>query len=166
MKRLLIINRACVLTAVGSLSLAYLLAGYWQILLAFSAMSVFWILLKRWSVFRTSSALLSMFVLLTAIGVTLNLSILLILIACTAALAGWDLANFTESGVGNQRSEAELRLERTHLRSLAMAIFAGLSVAFISSSMNFQIPFWVTIFLVLIAIGCLTYGMQSLVKNR
>jgi hypothetical protein len=165
MRRALILNKACAATSAVCLSLAYLLSGYWLIILVFLAMTLFWKLLKNWSIFRTSSALLALFVVVAAIGVTLDLSTPLILIAGTAALTSWDLTNFVESATDNQRAETKRRLENFHLRSLAIASSAGLLLSLITSYANFELPFGVTLLLVLIAIGGITYGLQPLAKN-
>lgn len=165
MRRALILNKACAATATVCLSLAYLLSGYWLIILVFLAMTLFWMLLKNGSIFRTSSALLALFVVLAAIGVTLDLSTPLVLIAVTAALTSWDLTNFVESVTDNQREETKRRLEGFHLRSLAVASSAGLLVSLIASYASFELPFGVMLLLGLIAIGGITYGLQSLAKN-
>lgn len=165
MRRALILNKACATTATVCLSLAYLLYGYWLIILVFLAMTLFWKLLKNRSIFRTSSALLALFVVLAAIGVTLDLSTPLILIAVTAALTSWDLTNFVQSVTDNQREETKRRLEGFHLRSLAVASSAGLLLSLIASYASFELPFGVTLLLVLIAMGGITYGVQSLAKN-
>lgn len=165
MRRALILNKACAATSTVCLSLAYILSGYWLIILVFLAMTLFWMLLKNGSIFRTSSALLALFVVLAAIGVTLDLSTPLILIAVTAALTSWDLTNFVQSVTDNQREETKRRLEGFHLRSLAVASSAGLLVSLIASYASFELPFGVMLLLGLIAIGGLTYGLQPLAKN-
>lgn len=165
MRRALILNKACAATATVCLSLAYLLSGYWLIILVFLAMTLFWMLLKNGSIFRTSSALLALFVVLAAIGVTLDLSTPLVLIAVTAALTSWDLTNFVQSVTDNQREETKRRLEGFHLRSLAVASSAGLLVSLIASYASFELPFGVMLLLGLITIGGITYGLQSLAKN-
>lgn len=165
MKRALIVNKACVATSTVCLSLAYILSGYWLIILFFLAMTLLWKLLKNGSLFRTSSTLLALFVVLAAVGVTLNLSTPLILIAGTAALTSWDLTNFVQSVTDNQPEEPKRRLESFHLRSLAVASSAGLLLSLIASYASFELPFGVTLLLVLIAMGGITYGLQSLAKN-
>ena len=165
MRRALILNKVCAATATVCLSLAYLLSGYWLIILVFLAMTLFWKLLKNGSIFRTSSALLALFVVVAAIGVTVDLSTPLILIASTAALISWDLTNFVESVTDNQREETKRRLEGFHLRSLAVASSAGLLVSLIASYASFELPFGVMLLLGLIAMGGITYGLQSFAKN-
>ena len=165
MKRYVILNLVCVLIAVASLSLAYILAGYWFIIPASLAMALFWVTVKGWSVFRSSSVLLTIFVVLAAIAVIVDALIPLILIACTTALASWDLTNFAQSLSDDRRLEVSLPVEKNHLRSLSIAASIGLTLALITSYVSFKLPFIVTLVLVLIAIGCLTYGLQPLGKD-
>jgi len=106
------------------------------------------------------------FVFIVVAGVLVEFSILLMAVACTAALAWWDLANFEQSIVNNQPLETLFLLERYHLQSLAMAVTGGLMLVFVGSVLNLQIPFIGTVLLVSIAIGCLSYALQSLEKKN
>ena len=166
MKNHLIIQRICLLTSIICLGFPYILAGEWLIMPFFLAIVVFWIIMKKRSVFWSASILLSGFVLLAAIGMLANLSTLLMLVACTAALAWWDLANFAQSKVVGQPPESTGLLEKAHLQSLALAATAGLVLALATSYFNLQISFLGTVLLVLFTVGCLMYAMQSLVKKN
>ena len=53
-----------------------------------------------------------------------------------------------------------------HLRSLAATSGAGLSLALVSSYLNLHYPFGVTVLLVLLAMGAITYGMQFLTEKE
>ena len=118
------------------------------------------------SVFWSSSILLLVFVLIAVTGVMAEYSTLLMVVACTAALAWWDLANFEQSIVVSQPLETLFLLERHHLQSLAMAVSGGLILAFIGSFLNLQISFIGTVLLVSLAIGCLTHALLSLEKKN
>jgi hypothetical protein len=166
MKSYLIIQTICLLTSITCLGFPYILAGDWLIIFFFLAMAGLWISMKRRSIFWSASILLIVFVLLAAVGVLANLSVPLMVIACTAALACWDLANFRESIVAGQALKTSILLERYHLQSLALAISGGSTLAVVSSYLNLQIPFIGTVLLALFTMGCLTYAMQSLVKKR
>ena len=161
-----IILLVCRVMSVGSLGAGYILGGYWLILPVFLAMGIFWIIMKRRSLFWSASSLLLMGVALAIIGVTINLSIYLMVIGCTATLACWDLTHFRQAITDTPPLGTDARLERYHLQSLATAVFIGLLVALISSYINLQFPFGVMLFLVLMAMGCLVYGVQYLVRNR
>ncbi len=165
MKNRLIIQRICLLTSITCLGFPYILAGEWLIVPFFLAMVGFWIITKKRSVFWAASTLLSTFVLLAAIGMLANLSTLLMLVACTAALGWWDLTNFSQSIVVGQPPETTLRLESAHLQPLGLVISAGFILAFVSSYLNLQISFLGTVLLAVFTIGCLTYAVQSVVKK-
>jgi high-affinity Fe2+/Pb2+ permease len=60
----------------------------------------------------------------------------------------------------------DARLEKYRLQALATAVFIGLSLAFVSSYISLQFPFGANVLLVLIAMGCLVYGVRYLVRNR
>jgi hypothetical protein len=161
-----IIQIICLLTSISCLGFAYLLAGYWLILLLILIMATLRIVMRKWSLFWSATILFFCLVLLAVAGMLANLSTSLMLVACTAALAWWDLTNFGQSIPVGQPSGAEVLLEKYHLQSLALAVSGGVILAIASSYLNLQIPFIGTVLLVLCTIGCLTYAMQFLVKRR
>jgi hypothetical protein len=160
-----IITGVCVVVAVASISLAYILAGYWLILPVFFGMALFWLLQKRWSVFWTVSSLLVVYVVLAVIGIVLNLSVFLLVAGCAATLACWDLATFGDSIPDNQPLESRVPLEKYHLQSLAIATAVGLLLIFIGSSVSLRLPFVAIVFLVLFAVGGLTYVLRLKAKD-
>jgi hypothetical protein len=166
MKNHLIIQRICLLTSITCLGFPYILAGEWLIMPFFLAMVGFWIIMKKRSTFWSASILLSAFVLLAAIGMLANFSTFLVLVACTAALAWWDLTDFSQSIVVGQPPETTLLLERAHLQPLGLVISAGFILAFVSSYLNLRISFLGTVLLVVFTTGCLTYAVQSVVKKN
>jgi len=166
MKNHIIVQRICLLTSIICLSFPYLLAGHWPIMLIFMVMAAFWRFIKERSVFWSSSVLLMVFVFIAVAGVMAEFSTLLMAVACTAALAWWDLANFEQNIVVSQPLETLFLLERYHLQSLAIAVSGGLILVFVGSFLNLQIPFIGTVLLVSLAIGCLTHALQSLEKKN
>lgn len=165
MKNHLIIQRVCLLISITCLGFPYIRVGEWLIVPFFLAMLGFSIIMKKQSIFWSASILLSAFVLLAAIGMLANLSTLLMLVACTAALAWWDLTNFSQSMVVVRPPETTLLLQRGHLQSLGLVISAGFILAFVSSYLNLRISFLGTVLLVVFTTGCLTYAVQSVVKK-
>jgi hypothetical protein len=166
MKAHSIILHLCLVIAAGCLAAGYLLGGYWLIAPVFLAMAIFGILARRQSAFWAASSLLLIYVVLAVIGVTLNLSIDLMVIGCAAALACWDLIHFRQSIADNLPLESDPLLERYRLQSLAAAVAAGLSLTWMGSSINLQFPFGVMVFLALMVMGCLTYGLHHLSRKR
>jgi len=155
-----IILTICLIISTLCLGAAYILAGYWLILPVFLAMLVFWIFTRNQPVFISASSLLVIFVILAAIGITADLSLILMIVACIAALVSWDLMQFNQSMVGNSLHKTSASLEKNHLYSLALAAFAGLTLALISSYINMKFPFILILFLVLMVMGCLAGSIQ------
>ncbi|MBN1668681.1 MAG: hypothetical protein JW862_16425 [Anaerolineales bacterium] len=147
------------LLAAGCLSAAYLLAGYWQIIPILLLLALLWGFTCSRSRFWAASSLLIAFVILAAYGALNDLWLPLIILACTGALAAWDLLQFDPPAAGDA-------LESQHLRALAGAIVAGLLLALFSASLNLHLSFGVIVILVLIAIGGIFYGIQAIIKPR
>lgn len=166
MKTHMIILNFCLVITAGCLGAGYILGGYWWILPVLLAMAIYWITTKSRSTFWSVSSLLVTYVVLAIIGVTLNLSIHLMVLGCTFALACWDLIHFMESIYDNESHEADVPLERYHLKSLVTAVFTGLLLAFIGSSINLHFSFGVMVFFVLLSMGCLTYGVHLMTMNH
>ncbi|MFC1936041.1 hypothetical protein ACFLYP_00080 [Chloroflexota bacterium] len=163
--RSLILN-ICLIISTVCLSAGYLFAGYWQIVPASLVLIIFWILTKKRSVFWSSSSILVAYVILAAIGITANLSLVLMISASTTALASWDLIQFNQSLFGNPLRKTNAPLEKNHLCSLALAASVGMALALISSFINLSFSFGVMILLVLMAMGCLIYCMQYIMKKN
>lgn len=161
-----IILNICLVTSAGCLGAGYILGGYWLLMPGFLAAVILWMTTKKRSVFWSASSLLLIYVVLALIGVTLNLSIYLMIFGCATALMCWDLTHFKLSIANNLFLKTDVPLARSHLQSLTAAVFSGLLLAFISSYINLQFPFGVISILVLIAMGCLTYNVHHMMKNR
>jgi hypothetical protein len=164
MKAHSIILNACLLISAGCLSTGYILGGYVLIAIIFLGIAIFWLFAKNRLAFSSTSSLLSVYIFLAALGVIVNLSMPLMVLGCTSALVSWDLTIFGQSALGNPLHETMVPLERYHLQSLAVAILASLLLIFISSYLNLQFHFGVMVFLVVIVIGCITYGLQRIIK--
>jgi hypothetical protein len=154
----------CLMISAGSLGTGYTLAGFWQILPLLLLILLFGMLEKKR--FWSATGFLLVYVVLAAIGVVADLSVELMIIACTFALASWELIQFEQSLDGNSLLETSTPLEKHHMRSLALAGSVGLLLAFTSIYIHLQLSFSMIIFLVLITIGCLTYGIRHIVKKR
>jgi len=156
----------CMIISTACLGAGYILAGYWLILPAFLVMVFFWIFAKNQPVFWSASSLLVFFVILAAVGIIIDLSFILMIVACIAALVSWDLMLFNQSLVGNSDRVTNASLDRYHLYSLALAVLTGLTLALMSSYINSQFPFWLIVILVVLVMGCLVGGMQYISKKN
>ena len=155
-----IVNRTCLVVSIVCLGSAYVQSGYWWMLLAFPAMAVFWMALKQRSAFQTASGLLFTYVFLAAAGILTGVSVVLLAIGCTAALACWDLTIFGHELADSIPRNDDPRLAKHHLQSLGVALLVGLILAFVSLYLELNIPFIAVVFLVLLAVGGFTYGLQ------
>ena len=103
---------------------------------------------------------------LAAIGIVAELSLALMIISCTAALVCWDLIQFKSSIAGNSHDTKNLVLEKYHLKSLALAASGGLILTLISASLSLHFPFIIIVFLALVTIVSLIYGMPFAIKKK
>jgi len=122
-------------------------------------MTIFWITTRKKLAFWSASGLLLIYVALAAIGVMINLPISMMVLGCISALACWDLTHFRQSMVDIPSNESQVLLERDRLQSVAAVVFTGLLLTSLSSPISLQLSFIATVFLVLLAVGCLTCGL-------
>lgn len=159
-----LLSRICLGISIACLGLAYGLAGIWYIAIIFLIAAIVWLFLRKESEFWSTSFLMFTGFLLAAIGLSIHLSLPVMLIAGSASLAFWDLSNFRNSTASNRTSEPEVSLERHHLKLLLAALGTGGLLALLGSSMNLQLPFALSALLVLIAVGCLILAARMAVK--
>lgn len=104
----------------------------------------------RWPFAGLATTALVGFTGLAAYGLLAHADSLLMLTGAAAALAGWDLAleEIRRSRDANPDGALAGALERSHLRSLALAIGAGLLAAVIGQNLQVRLPFIVVALLV------------------
>jgi len=125
-----------------------------------------WVFTNKQSPFWSASSILSVIVMLAAIGVVAELSLVLMIISCTAALVCWELIQFKSSVAGNSRDIKILALEKYHLKSLALAASGGLILTLISANLSLHIPFIIIVFLALATMVLIIYGMPFAAKKK
>jgi hypothetical protein len=156
----------CLIVSSGCLAAGYILAGYWLILFVFPLIISMWVFTNKQSPFWSASSILLVFVTLAAIGIVAELSLMFMIISCTAALVSWDLLQLKNSIAGNSDDNKSLILEKRHLKSLTLAASGGLILTLISANLSLHIPFVVIIFLVLATIVSLIYSMPFAAKKK
>jgi hypothetical protein len=166
MKSHLMLIITCLAISSGCLATGYIVSGYWLIFLAFPLMLIAWLLTYKRSMYLSASILLSGYVILASVGIIAELSSALMVIACTTALASWDLLQIDQSASGYSPGKTNGLLEKNHLNSLALAASAGLILSLISANITLQFPFVVIAILVSVAMGFLFYGVQFVVKKK
>jgi hypothetical protein len=148
------------MVSIVSLGIGFILKGHWPVLFVLLMMVLFWIIMKKRPVFWFPSTLLFAYVFLAAFGVNAKLSMPLIVVGCTTALASWESTCFDQSRDGGPLLKSRVSLEKYHLQSLVAMVGASLLLAAISLSINLHFSFGITVLLALLTMGCLTFGMQ------
>jgi hypothetical protein len=162
----LLIIITCLAISSGCLAAGYILAGYWLIFLAFPLLSITWLLTYKRSRYVSASILLLGYVILASIGIIAELSSALMVVACTMALASWDLLLSDRSASRSSPGKPIGYLEKYHRNSLALATSTGLILSLISANISLRFSFALIAFLVLMAAGSLIYSMQYIVNKR
>jgi len=147
------------------LALEYFSAGYRWILLGFILLGLFWVFINFQADFWVSSSLFLVIVILAAIGITIGMSLIAMVIVCTSSLVSWELSLFNQSMGGYPLIATNTTIDKYHSIYLMLTVFTGMGLALISSSFNFQFPFGVIVILVLISLGCLFFGIQLVLKS-
>ncbi len=104
----------------------------------------------RWPFEWVANTALVLLTALAAYGLLSRADGLLMLVGATAALAGWDLVLEDirrPKGYDQQKAHSRLQ-ERTHLRSLGLAVGAGLLVVAVGQNIQVRLPFIVMALLV------------------
>jgi hypothetical protein len=166
MKTQSILLNISLIISTGCLAAGYLIAGYWMIVPALLLLVISWVFSTKRSPFWLAAISLLGYVILAAVGIVVNLSLALMIIASTIALVNWELIQFKHSTASNSQARSNSALENYHLRSLALAASSGLALALFSSFINLQLPFGVVALLVLIAIGGIVFGFQHIIKKK
>lgn len=164
MKIYSIIKYFALLISMTCLGTGYILNGYWLIFIAFFVMALFWLIMKKRPKFRPASSLLLAYIFLASIGVVINLSVPLMIVGCTMALASWELTHFSQGLLGNPLSGPQTSLEKYHLQSLSIMIGASLLLSFVGVYISLQFSFGFVVILVLSATGCLMGGIHYFLK--
>jgi len=157
---------ACLIISTDCLTVGYIFAGIWQIVLLFLLLLILWLLTYKQSIYLSASILLIGFVILAALGILLDFPVGLMTIACVTALVSWELLSFDQSNPGNSLDKSNFLREKYQLKSLALTVSVGLILALISANVSLRLPFIVVVFWVLIFMGCLIYGVQFVLKNK
>ncbi len=159
------IPQLCLAVSIGCLLVGYGLGGYWLILAMLIAMLLFWFLTKNLSAAWPASTLFLSYVFLAVIGVTLKLSVYLMVLGCVSALVYWDLMNFRLDHLITSQSTPDASLEKHHWQSLGIAVLIGLFAMLVGANLNVQLSFGVIVLLVLIVMIGLTYGLHYVAKR-
>jgi hypothetical protein len=134
-------------------------------LLVFLLIAIIWVLLKKHSSSWAASSVLLVYVLFAAIGIALELSLVLIIIATMMALIYWDLAEFNQGVSIQENAQSQNSLEHHHLISLFLVVSLSLVLILTGTLIRINIPFGGLVVLSLAAIGGFIFGIQNIVKS-
>jgi hypothetical protein len=154
------------LVSTGCFAAGYLFAGYWVAVPALIVLVSVGVFANQRPAFWMAAVALVGSVILAAVGIALDVSPVLMVIASTSALVSWELFHFKHGTTRSAPPQSSSTLENYHLRSLAAAASAGLIFALLTMLVNLQLPFGIVALLVLIAIGGLVYSMQYITKKK
>ncbi len=155
----------CLAISIGCLLVGYGLGGYWLIVPVIIILLVFWFLTKNLLAAWPASTILLSYVFLAVIGVTLKLSVYLMVLGCASALVYWDLMNFRLDHLITSQSTPDASLEKHHWQSLGIAVLISLLAMLVGANLNVHLSFGVIVLLVLIVMIGLTYGLHSVAKR-
>jgi len=144
----------------------YAPVAFWLIMAVLLVMIFFWRVTKGRSAFWSASALLLVYIFLAILGVTVGLSLTLMVVGCIAALACWDLTHFDQAVAGGTPPGITVQLEKDRLRSLLVVSGASLLLVIISGYINLKFPFGVMVLLVLTAVGSLLYVVRLISRKN
>ena len=97
---------------------------------------------------------------LSAAGLLAEAPVLPIVLASTAALAAWDLLLESHLAASDREAYPGLSHEKMHLKSLGLAVGAGLVAACAGAWIHWQAPFLVSLALVVLALYCLDRALH------
>lgn len=157
-----VLSIGCLLVSLGCLIAAYAAIGRVTIGVGMSVLVLLWIATQKTSHSVAASGLLAVYFLLGVAGVLLQAPVLVIVLGCVAALAAWDLNDLRTTAETDPPDENGL--EKHRLKALALATGVGLASASLATVIRLRLPFGVVALLVLLVLGCILYGVRSLVN--
>ena len=141
----------CLVILILSLAAGYAIAGKWVGTVIAIITGLAWLLARKYPASSLPFICLLMSVCLAVVGQLIGSPPVLMICGSGVALAVWDLL-FLDHALGKCLfGEQTRRFEDKHLQSLAIALGAGLLVAFLGRLLNLQTPFVILMFFVALA---------------
>lgn len=101
---------------------------------------------------------------LAAAALLLEAPLLPLVVACSAALAAWDLTLESHQAGSHEGAFINPEYEKLHWKSLGLAIGLGLFGAGMGGLIRWQAPFLVVLVLILLALFCLDRALQYVIR--
>lgn len=151
-------------TAILTFSLAagFLDTAYWMVPFGLFPILILLFIFRQRSFFWIGTLFLSMSILFAVIGIIAQVPLMPMIIAASSALASWDLYLFRPEIHHIVPEKSKPTLIRDHLSSLGLVICSGFLLAVIGSCFKFELPFGLTVLLVLLMMILLMGSMKYL----
>jgi drug/metabolite transporter (DMT)-like permease len=147
---------ASILLASGLIALAYAMNQYYLLAVLPLILGVLWLLDHRLRWQHLASLVLVIFSMFCVLGYWLQLSMPVLVLALSAALAAWDLDHFFRRIQAQPPVRAFDRMHNYHIKQLAFVIGIGIALAQAILLIQITLNFWVIFVLSLIVIISLT----------
>jgi hypothetical protein len=140
--------------AVSALCLAagYAIAGQWIGMIIALMVGPAWLLARKYPASDLPLGCLLVSIGLAVVGRLTGSPPVLMIGGSAIALAAWDLLVLDAALGSAPLGEQARAYEASHLRSLALALGAGLVGAFLGRWLHLQIPFFITVLLIALAV--------------
>jgi drug/metabolite transporter (DMT)-like permease len=147
---------ASILLASGLIALAYAMNEYYLLAVLPLILGVLWLLDHRLRWQHLASLVLVIFSMFCVLGYWLQLSMPVLVLAISAAVAAWDLDHFSRRIQAQPPVRAFDRMQKYHIKQLAFVIGIGIALAQAILLIQITLNFWVIFVLTLIVIISLT----------
>ncbi len=151
---------------VAFLSAAFFLIGEWSGLASAAGLGMLWFLLRKRVNRWLPHVFLFLSVAISAAAIITGGYPLLGMAGSVFALMAWDVHQLTVDLQCSPHKETISRFERRHLRSLVLAMGAGLSIAIIGRMISLKPPFILLFALVLLILFGLDRLWSQLARNK
>ena len=142
----------CLIVSVLCLAAGYAIAGRWIGMIMALITGLAWLLARKYPASGLSLICLFVSIGLAVVGRLTGSPPVLMICGSALALAVWDLLGLDAALGSASLGEQTHAYEASHLRSLALALGSGLLGMFLGRWLHLQIPFFIMVFLVVLAV--------------
>lgn len=127
------------------LSITPLFSTWWIFSPVSMAIGTIWFLFELRPVRYVRDVAFVVMTILSALQLISGISSLLFLITALLSLAAWDLSRFCQRLKDTEISETRSKIEKRHMKRLAIVIILGLSIAGLAFTIRLQFNFYILI---------------------
>jgi hypothetical protein len=148
--------RVSILISSIMLALAYVLNGFFLLAGLFLILGTMWLLDNRRRRHHLPSLVLIVFTLFCILGYWLQLSMPVLVLALSAAIAAWDMDHFIQRIQAQPPLREFDRLQRHHIKQLVIVIGIGIVIAQTVLLIQITLNFWIIFVIALLVTVSLT----------